>query len=77
MQPVFTQVNLKKFLLGPAAISLEPQRIILSGDSRIQISKDPQWFGIIIKNLIDNALKYSPLGTLIQIKSCHRLVQKA
>jgi signal transduction histidine kinase len=68
MQPVFTQVNLKKFLLDAASVSLEPQRIILTGDSRIEISTDPQWFGIIIQNLIDNALKYSPLGTLIQIQ---------
>jgi len=68
MEPVLTTTRLRKVLSGAVNASLEPHRILLSIDPSLELSTDPQLLGIVFQNLVDNALKYSPMKTSVQIQ---------
>jgi len=68
MEPILATTKLRKVLLGAVNASLEPHRILLSIDPSLELSTDPQLLGIVFQNLVDNALKYSPMKTSVQIQ---------
>jgi two-component system, sensor histidine kinase LadS len=69
MQSVMTKTKLQALLLDVVNASLEPNRIVLPRDAGIELDTDPQLLKIVFQNLVDNALKYSAVGSLIQIHS--------
>jgi len=68
MEPVLATTKLRKVLFGVVNTSLEPHRIVLSIDPNLELSTDPQLLGIVFQNLVDNALKYSPMKTPVKIQ---------
>lgn len=50
-------------------------RINLTGDSSISLTTDLNLFQVVVSNLVDNALKYSPAGSKIDI-NCHHVSQQ-
>jgi len=45
-----------------------PQRVLVKGDPKLSVEMDLNVFSIVMSNLIDNALKYSPQESQIEIK---------
>jgi two-component system, OmpR family, sensor histidine kinase QseC len=42
--------------------------IELQGKDGIEINVNPQLFQVLLRNLLDNAIKYSPAGSLVRVK---------
>lgn len=53
--------------LAPAALD-KPIELILAGDSELWMRGNPSWLGILLRNLIDNAIRYSPPGSQVHLR---------
>lgn len=72
LQPQWTECDLWQTLLELASARLDTQRLALSYADRsapgsATVRADPQWLRIILGNLIDNACKYSPADSTVQV----------
>jgi signal transduction histidine kinase len=43
------------------------RRVVISGDPSVAVTADPGRLRIIVRNLIDNAFKYSPVGSTVHL----------
>lgn len=67
MKPVFAAVNLSELMMAVALSTLEPARIQGSFDKAVTVTTDPHLLKMVLQNLLDNALKYSPTGTIVTL----------
>lgn len=63
MKPVYATLNLGRLMSETVLSTLEPTRIALTIKRDLSISTDVQLLKMILQNLLDNALKYSPTAT--------------
>lgn len=67
--PTLQRVALPALLTSIAERLGQPERFRLSGQSPATIETDPQLLEILLTNLMDNALKYSPSDTPIWVET--------
>nr|WP_299246092.1 ATP-binding protein [uncultured Halomonas sp.] len=48
------------------------QELAVQGLTRLEVRADPVEVGILLRNLLDNALRYTPEGGLIEVELCRR-----
>ena len=60
-------VNLKPVMMAVIDRFSGSSRVVLDADGVETFATDPQFFQMIASNLIDNALKYSPAGSEVQV----------
>jgi signal transduction histidine kinase len=63
------EVNLSNVVDDLARSLITQPNIHYEADGNPVLHTDPYLFGIILKNLLDNAIKYSPIDSTISIKS--------
>ena len=52
--------------LGPQAVAKQ-QTLSLDAPATLPLAMPPEWVGVLVGNLVDNALRYSPSGAQIQV----------
>lgn len=67
MSPRIHVVDLMQCLADVCLSNLEPKRVELHGTVSRQWQTDEQLLKVILHNLIDNSLKYSPMGSKVEI----------
>lgn len=63
----YKAVDLPAFVRGLCAVHAESARLQLSVPPSLTVSCDSHLLGLILRNLIDNALKYSPAHSMVSI----------
>lgn len=53
--------------LAPAALD-KPIELVLEGETELWMRGNPSWLGILLRNLIDNAVRYSPPGCQVHLR---------
>ncbi|SHF68600.1 two-component system, OmpR family, sensor histidine kinase QseC [Modicisalibacter ilicicola DSM 19980] len=48
------------------------QELLVMGETRLEVQADPVEAGILLRNLLDNALRYTPEGGCIEVELCRR-----
>lgn len=67
MLPRVRTINLMQSINDMCQGNLEPKRIELSGTVRDEWFTDEQLLKVVLYNLVDNALKYSPMGSSVSV----------
>jgi signal transduction histidine kinase len=67
MSPVFGEVDLHPFVQEAVHGSLEPERIKIASNKPVVMYTDSQLLAVVLHNLFDNALKYSPKGSEVTV----------
>jgi len=67
MSPVYGEVHLRPFVQEVIHGSLEPERIKIVSNIPVVMYTDSQLLAVVLHNLFDNALKYSPKGSEVSV----------
>jgi signal transduction histidine kinase len=68
LSPKYERIHVSEFIMSIVNQFQEQNRIQLNLAPNIEIVSDPDFFRIILSNLIENALKYSPALSDIELK---------
>lgn len=67
LQPVLEDCDVTQVVAGCIAACAEPARVRLQQHGGLPLRTDRQLLEIVVANLIDNALKYSPPGSTVDV----------
>lgn len=68
VQPQAMPLSLSEVLVDVLDSALEPDRIQLQLEDDVHLDSDPQFLSLVLSNLLDNALKYSPPKSLVEVR---------
>ena len=73
VKPALHSVSLSEYVFEAVEATLEPERSHVRVIQPAEVSVDPQFLSIVLSNLLDNALKYSPQDSPVHIQIDHGL----
>lgn len=75
LQPTIKPVELVALVEEICLDQVEPNRIQVTAPESLTVQTDPELLKVIIHNLLDNALKYAPLGSPVDLVVSHKVSQ--
>lgn len=73
----FSTIDLREVLTKTISRLGDDSRVILTLNGSDKFGTDPDFFQMIVSNLIDNALKYSPTGTKVTVSIDRKVIGTA